>query len=231
MKPVISHRWDLPKEEALILQNKLACKVIRKDKIGKISLIAGADVAYQEGTDRLIAAIVVLDVNSLDIIEVTTAESYAIFPYIPGFFSFREIPPLVEAFSKLCNIFDIVVCDGQGIAHPRRFGLACHLGVLFDLPTIGCSKTRLIGNHEEPTSARGSFSSLIDNNEVVGRVLRTQNGVKPVYVSIGHRISLETACEYILQLSPKYRLPETTRRADQIVRKKIKLISSKLRAD
>jgi deoxyribonuclease V len=159
----------------------------------------------------------------LDVIETATAEDRVLFPYIPGLFSFRELPPLIKACAKLQHSPDLVVCDGQGYAHPRRFGLACHLGVIFDLPTIGCGKTRLLGEHKEPDTKRGAIAPLYDNNEVIGNVLRTQNGINPIYLSVGHRISLATACEWVLKLSPKYRLPETTRQADQVVRKMLKI--------
>ncbi|VAW59629.1 Endonuclease V [hydrothermal vent metagenome] len=222
MKPVISHQWNLSESEALKLQQDLAAKVIKEDQFDTIRLIAGVDVAYKKDSDKLVAAVVILDADTLNIIEAATAEDVAQFPYIPGLFSFRELPPLVKAFEKLEHTPDLIVCDGQGLAHPRRFGLACHLGVIFDVPTIGCGKTRLLGEHIEPDTTRGATAPLVDNTEVIGNVLRTQNNVKPVYVSIGHRISLATACEWVLKLSPKYRLPETTRQADQEVRKALK---------
>jgi len=218
MQPIITHPWNLSEPEALELQRTLALEVTKEDRFGDVSIIAGVDVAYAKECDKLIAAVVLLDADTLNILETVTAEDTVQFPYIPGLFSFRELPPLVEAFSKLKLQPDLIVCDGQGYAHPRRFGLACHLGVLFDIPTIGCGKTRLMGEADTPALARGAVAPLIDNNEVIGNVLRTQTGVNPIYVSIGHRISLASACEWVLRLSPKYRLPETTRRADQEVR-------------
>ncbi|MDX1693972.1 MAG: deoxyribonuclease V [Ketobacteraceae bacterium] len=221
MKPGISHSWDLSKEEALEQQKKLAAKVITNDQIGEVKFVAGVDVAYSKDSDRLIAAVVILDAETLEIIETATAEGINRFPYIPGLFSFRELPPLAKACANLQHRPDLVVCDGQGIAHPRRFGLACHFGVIFDIPTIGCGKTRLIGEYKEPDITRGSVAPLVDHDEVVGNALRTQHGINPIYVSIGHRVSLSTACEWILKLSPQYRLPETTRTADQLVKAKI----------
>ncbi|NOZ53559.1 MAG: deoxyribonuclease V [Gammaproteobacteria bacterium] len=218
MKPALLHPWNLSTAEALQLQNKLAAQVIREDQFSTIRYVAGVDVAYQKTGNQLFAAVVVLDAESLDIVETATAEDVAQFPYIPGLFSFRELPPLIKAFAKLQNTPDLVVCDGQGIAHPRRFGLACHLGVLFDVPTIGCGKTRLLGDADNPDSQRGAVVPLMDGHEVIGNVLRTQATIKPIYVSIGHRISLPTACQWVLTLSPKYRLPETTRAADQVVK-------------
>ncbi len=222
MQLVISHPWNIPEDEALKLQKKLASEVVKVDSFDEIGAIAGVDVAYEKDGDKLFAAVVVLDAQSLQIIETATAADVAQFPYIPGLFSFRELPPICQALSRLKTVPDLIVCDGQGIAHPRRFGLASHLGVLFNIPTIGCGKTRLIGEATEPVNNRGGFAPLVDHDEVVGRVLRTQTGVKPVYISIGHRISIETACDWILKLSPRYRLPETTRYADQQVRQLLK---------
>nr|WP_232220256.1 endonuclease V [Legionella tunisiensis] len=136
-------------------------------------------------------------------------------PYCSGFLSFREVPAISKALDKLNKLPDLIVCDGQGVAHPRGFGLACHLGLAYDIPTIGCGKSRLYGAADEPGPSRGNFSYLYDKHKtIIGCVLRTRNGVKPVYVSTGHKISLPTACEWVLKLSPKYRLPETTRLAD-----------------
>lgn len=222
MKPVIDHSWDLSEEEAFILQRELALKVIRKDRVSDIKLVAGVDVAYQKNSNRLIAAVVVLNADNLGVVETAIAEDVERFPYIPGLFSFRELPPLIKAFAKLQYTPDIVVCDGQGLAHPRRFGLACHLGVIFDVPTIGCGKTRLLGEHQELDTTRGAIAPLVDHDEVIGNVLRTQTAINPVYVSIGHRITLSTACDCVLKLAPNYRLPETTRQADHLVKMELK---------
>lgn len=222
MKPKLIHSWNLTESEANRLQQDLAGKVVRVDQFLDIHLVAGVDVAYDEHSDNLVAAVVVLDAGTLNVVETAIAEDQARFPYIPGLFSFREVPPLIEAFARLRHAPDLIVCDGQGYAHPRRFGLACHVGLIFDTPSIGCGKTRLLGVHQEPGNHRGDFAPLIDNGEVIGNVLRTQTGVNPIYVSSGHRISLATACEWILRLAPKYRLPETTRQADQAVRRALK---------
>ncbi|ASA58209.1 deoxyribonuclease V [Vibrio gazogenes] len=224
MEPVIHHNWALSEMEALDIQKELAQKVITHDSFNKIGLVAGVDVAYQKSSHKLVAAAVILDADTLDVVEKVAEEDIEQFPYIPGLFSFREIPPLVKVFKKLQHKPDLIVCDGQGYAHPRRFGLACHLGVIFDIPTIGCGKTRLIGTYDEPNTIRGEVSPLFNENEIIGSVLRTQNNVNPIYVSIGHRISLETACGWILKLAPKYRLPETTRLADQLVNQYMKEI-------
>ncbi|MFE1629813.1 deoxyribonuclease V [Brevibacillus reuszeri] len=222
MEPIVRHRWDLSETEAIHTQQTLSKNVITEDQFTSINYIAGVDVAYSKQDDVLIAAIVILDAHSLSVVESVAVEDTVYFPYIPGLFSFRELPPIIKAFQQVTIPPDLIVCDGQGIAHPRRFGLASHLGVLFDIPTIGCGKTRLLGEYTEPDQKRGAVSPLIDKGEVIGGVLRTQANTKPIYVSIGHRIGLQTACEWIVKLSPKYRLPETTRFADQLVNKTIR---------
>ncbi|WP_179033115.1 deoxyribonuclease V [Paenibacillus kribbensis] len=219
MKPVIHHKWNLSEMEAIKLQKELSLKVTKEDQFAEINYVAGIDVAYSKQSDLLIAAIVILEANSLNIVESVVVEDSVQFPYIPGLFSFRELPPIVKAFEQIKTSPQLIVCDGQGIAHPRRFGLASHLGVIFDTPTIGCGKTKLWGDYKEPSQERGACSLLVDDEETIGGVLRTQESVKPLFVSVGHRISLETACNWILKLAPHYRLPETTRQADQLVRK------------
>jgi deoxyribonuclease V len=181
--------------------------------------VAGADVSYDRGSPDhdLYAAVVVLDVESLRVVEVAAVRAGARFPYVPGYLSFREIPPLLDAFAKLEAVPDLIVCDGQGRAHPRRFGLACHLGVLLDRPTFGCAKSRLIGEYREPGPRRGAHTRLRDGREVIGEVVRTRSFVKPVFVSVGHRISLETARRIALRLAPRYRLPEPVRAAHREV--------------
>ena len=222
MRPVKHHHWKLTEAEALKVQRDLAAAVEQTDRFDHIQYIAGVDVAYAKESDQLVAAVVVLDADTLEVIETATTTDKEQFPYIPGLFSFRELPPLIKAFEQLNHTPDLVVCDGQDYAHPRRFGLACHLGVMFDVPTIGCGKTRLLGTHQEPEKQRGAIAPLIDNDEVISHALRTQTNIKPIYVSTGHKISLTTACDWVLKLSPKYRLPETTRQADQMVNKILK---------
>jgi deoxyribonuclease V len=220
MKQALQHRWRLTEAEAEEFQRSQSGRVIRvNDDPQVINKIAGVDVAYDKHSDQLIAAVVVLDAQSLAIVDQASAEDEVQFPYIPGLFSFRELPPIAKALAKLQTQPDLIVCDGQGIAHPRRFGLACHVGVLFDVPTIGCGKSSLQGKHEAFGLNRGESLDIIDGDEVIGRALRTQTGINPLYVSIGHRISLGTACEWILKLTPQYRLPETTRAADGLVNK------------
>lgn len=222
MLPKLQHDWNLSVSDAYLLQQEWSEKVVKTDILSNINTVAGVDVAYAKDSERVIAAIVVLDAVSLAVVETAYADEVASFPYIPGLFSFRELPAIVSAFEKLTITPDLVVCDGQGLAHPRRFGLACHLGVMFDLPSIGCAKSRLIGKYIEPEKKRGSASLLFDHEEVIGMVLRVQPDIKPLFVSVGHRISLETATSWILRLTPSYRLPETTRFSDQMVRKILK---------
>jgi deoxyribonuclease V len=222
MKPIIEHSWAISEADAIDLQQQLALLVDPTDQFTSIKTVAGVDVAYDKHSNKLVAAAVVLDAITLAVLDSATAEDVERFPYIPGLFSFRELPPIDLALQQLKITPDLIVCDGQGLAHPRRFGLACHLGVLFDVPTIGCGKTRLVGEAQEPGCNRGDFFPLIDRGKTVGQLLRTQTGTKPVYVSVGHKVSLSTACEWVLKLSTKYRLPETTRLADQAVRNALK---------
>jgi deoxyribonuclease V len=184
-----------------------------------LRLIAGLDVAYATDESRVAGAVTVLDTETLEVVESATALRPVDFPYVPGLLAFREIPALVDALGKLEHTPDVLVCDGYGLAHPRRFGLACHLGVLLDLPTFGVAKTAFIGTYAEPGVDRGGCSDLIEGDEVIGRVLRTQHGVKPVFVSVGHRIGLDAATDLALRLAPAYRLPETTRQADLACRR------------
>ncbi len=228
MKPIFNHPWGLSEKEALALQEELAQKVSLVDSPGRIKTVLGVDVAYHKTSDKLVAAGVLLDAESLKAIETVTAESQVQFPYVPGLFSFRELPPLLLALEKLSTRPDLVVCDGQGYAHPRRFGLACHLGVLFDLPTIGCGKTRLVGEFVPPEKERGSRSPLELDRETIGMALRTQDGINPIYVSVGHKLSLEYACEWVLRLCAHYRLPETTRLADQAVNQALAELSQEI---
>lgn len=203
-------------EEAIQLQLRMAHLVEHRAPEGfEPKVAAGLDVAYT--SDRFIATAVCVDIATLDIVDSAVHHGVADFPYVPGLFSFRELPALLPALAKLRVTPDVLVCDGQGLAHPRRFGLACHIGVQTGLPSIGVSKQAL-GQYEAPGPHRGDWKPLVDNGETVGRALRTQHGVKPVFVSIGHRIDLDTATELTLKLSPRYRLPETTRAADHLGR-------------
>ncbi|RKS74957.1 endonuclease V [Actinomadura pelletieri DSM 43383] len=215
------HDWPSTPKEAEAIQDRLR-PLLHLDVPGPTTprTVAGLDVSYtSDGTGtRLAAAVVVLDATTLTVIEESVATGTATFPYVPGLFAFRELPTLLTALNDLTTTPDLLVCDGFGVAHPRRFGLACHLGVLTDLPTIGVGKTAFIGTHTDPGPHRGDTSPLLDADETIGRVLRTQDNVKPVFVSVGHRTDLDTACRNVLDLTPHYRLPETTRKADRLSR-------------
>ena len=199
-------------------QRRLAAQVICADISTPVTRVTGVDAAYTDDDRRVIAAAVTLDADTLLPLETAMASADIAFPYVPGLFSFRELPCIRAALGGLSQPPQLVVCDGQGVAHPRRLGLASHLGVEIGIPTIGCAKSRLVGEHQPPDGRRGARTPLVDAGETVGAVLRTQDGVRPVYVSVGHLVSLETACAWVLRLSPRHRLPETTRAADHAVR-------------
>ena len=204
-------------EAAAVLQREWSAQVEHQDRIDAMQLIAGVDIAYEKLGNRLCAAVAVLDAETLECVDESVFIDSDPHEYIPGLFSLRELPPVLACFALLETRPDVVVCDGHGWAHPRRFGLACHLGLTLDLPTIGCAKQPLIGEFDMPDMRRGCTSRIVHDSEHIGDALRTQDGVRPVYVSVGHRVSLETADALVLRLSPHYRLPETTRAADQRV--------------
>ena len=211
------HDWTLNIEEAIAVQEKLQTEVITENKIAApIKYVAGVDVGFESDGAISRAVVAVLNFPDLQVQETSIVHRPTSFPYIPGFLSFRETPAILEALEQIQIVPDIILCDGQGIAHPRRFGVACHLGVIVDIPTIGVAKSRLVGKYETVPETRGSWKPMIHKNETIGAVLRTRTGVKPLYISIGHRISLNTAIDYVLQCAPKYRLPETTRIADRL---------------
>jgi deoxyribonuclease V len=217
MKIYQRHSWDLTVQEAIAIQEKLQSEVITTDKLQEpIQYVAGVDMGFEEDGTISRAAVAVLSFPDLQVVETSLAYRPTTFPYIPGFLSFREIPAVLDALEKVKITPDIILCDGQGIAHPRRFGIACHLGIIVNIPTIGVAKSLLVGKHEELSETRGSWQPLICKGETIGAVLRTRTGVKPVYVSSGHRISLPTAIDYVMRCTPKYRLPETTRVADKL---------------
>ncbi|WP_425559624.1 deoxyribonuclease V [Kitasatospora terrestris] len=214
--------WPTGETEALAEQERLRPQVVTEgpapDRTPGV-LVAGVDVAYDDEKDVVAAAAVLLDYATLEVVEETTAVGPVAFPYLPGLLAFRELPAVTEALRGLTVRPEVVVCDGYGLAHPRRFGLASHLGVLTGLRTIGVAKTPFVFEHREPGPRRGDWSPLLDRGETVGRAVRTREGVKPVFVSVGHRIGLTEAAEITLALAPHYRLPETTRRADSLCRR------------
>ena len=208
----IGHEWDnLTSRDARQIQEELAQRVRIKDAFGKLRTVAGVDVGFEEQNTISRAAIAVLRFPELDLLEHVIARRETRFPYIPGYLSFREIPAVLDALRQLAHGPDMLLCDGQGIAHPRRFGIACHLGVLTDLPSIGVAKSRLCGEYEEPGPARGDASPLMVGEEQIGWVLRSRERVKPLFVSPGHRVSMASCRELVMQCVTRYRLPETTR--------------------
>jgi len=213
---VTAHSWEVTPAEARQIQQDLKGRVVREDDLGAVRYVAGTDVAFEQGLKTTKGAVAVLSFPDLELEEYALARRRTSFPYVPGLLSFREIPVLLEAIDKLHRAPDLVLCDGQGYAHPRRFGLACHLGVLTGLPTIGVAKSRLIGSHADVPENKGDWTPLMDGEERIGAVLRTRVGVRPLFVSTGHRVSLETAIGYTLACLTRYRLPETTRWADRL---------------
>jgi len=217
MKITPLHEWNLTPREAIELQKQLAFEVITEDKFdAPVKTVAGIDLGYDAKTNRSRAVVVVLKFPELELIESAEAILPIQFPYVPGLLSFRETPVAIKALEKLENAPDLILCDGQGIAHPRRFGIACHIGLITDIPSIGVAKSLLVGKYGALGETRGSTAPLVYRNEEIGVALRTKDKVLPVYVSVGHKISLDTAVEYVLQSTPKYRLPETTRLADRL---------------
>ena len=205
----------MPAAEAIKLQKGLAGEVSRHGDITTPRLIAGVDISVNRWAKTGTAAAVVLSYPELEPVEIKIITDRLNLPYIPGLLSFREAPLILAACEELAATPDFLMVDGQGIAHPRRLGLASHLGLFLDIPTIGCAKSRLCGRHEEPGSERGGYAELLDNGEVIGAVARTRTGVKPVYVSIGDKIDLPTAVNFVLECCRGYRLPEPTRLAHQ----------------
>ncbi len=204
--------WPTSLEEAVVIQEELRKHVITEDDFGPIRTVAGVDAGY-EG-DMAKAAIVVLSFPDLQPLDAVIARRPAPIPYVPGFLSFREAPAVLAALEALRVTPDLIICDGQGIAHPRRLGIASHVGVLANIPSIGCAKSRLVGRHDAPPDERGGFAPLMHGHEQIGVALRTRAGTKPLYISPGHRISLPTAIRLVMECTTKYRLPETTRAAD-----------------
>lgn len=215
--PPCPHRWSLTPKQAIAVQRQLAGQISTKPPPRAPRLVAGLDAAFSPDGKQCIAGVVLWDVEASAVLEQHVARKPLTFPYVPGLLSFREAPALIASLKKLHHTPDALMCDGQGIAHPRRFGIACHIGVVCNLPSIGCAKSRLTGEHEEPDLARGSTAPLSDRGAIIGAVLRTQNGVRPLYVSIGHRFDLDSALAVVLECATRYRLPEPTRLADRLV--------------
>ncbi|MGO2007070.1 deoxyribonuclease V [Vreelandella alkaliphila] len=215
------HDWNLAPKEAIALQTVLAKRLETTDRIGSVHYIAGVDIGFEAGGDITRAAVVVLKwqpdtTQHLTMVEQVVHREPTRMPYIPGLLSFREIPAALEAFAKLTITPELVMVDGQGIAHPRRLGVAAHLGLWLNLPTIGIAKSRLTGQHAEVGNARGDWVPLTSGNDVIGAVLRSRENVKPVFVSPGHRLSLETSLDWVVRCLGRTKLPEPTRLADRL---------------
>jgi deoxyribonuclease V len=211
------HDWNVTIKKAIELQNGLARQIQMRGFNKKLKTIAGVDCGFTPDKKHIVACIVVLCSETFEIIETVYAVETIQFPYVPGLLSFREAPVSLAAAEKLKTIPDCFIVDGQGIAHPRRLGIASHLGLFLDVPTIGCAKSRLIGDFKQPAAPKGSTSPLMDKDEIIGSVVRTRSDVKPVFVSVGHKCRLCDAVRIVLDCCTKYRLPEPSRLAHQIV--------------
>ncbi len=214
----VDHSWDLDVPGARAVQLDLRERRVDRPPPGFAPrLVAGADMSIRRGRDTGYAAIVVYDVEAGRIVDRATVTGPVEFPYVPGLLSFRELPLILQAWSRLELRPDVVLFDGHGYAHPRRFGLACHGGLLLDLPSIGCAKSILVGEHDPLGEERGATAPLRHEGETVGVAVRTRSGVRPVYVSVGHRMELGAAVDIVLSVAPRYRVPEPTRAADKLV--------------
>jgi deoxyribonuclease V len=214
MEFAVLHDWNVTCGEAVALQRRLAARVDLIDRLPRpLRCVAGVDVSYEKHGDLFHAAVVVLSFPELALVEEASASGRVTFPYVPGLLSFRELPILLDAFRRLASVPDVVLVDGQGVAHPRRLGIASHLGLWLDLPTVGCAKSRLCGEHPPPGSRRGDRVPLLLDGAPVGVVLTTRDGVKPLYVSPGHKTDLQSAADLALACARRYRLPEPTRLA------------------
>jgi deoxyribonuclease V len=213
------HKWEISPQAAAALQKSLRSEIVFSRFDSPLQTVGGLDCALSRDKKNIIACVVVLSAENFEIIESAYSVERLKFPYVPGLLSFRELPVCLSAMEKLQKAPNAVIVDGQGIAHPRRFGLACHLGLFIDIPTIGCAKSRLIGEFDEPASKKGSESPLKDGDEIIGTVLRTRNNARPLFVSVGNRCRLQDAVRIVLACCTKYRLPEPSRLAHQIAAK------------
>ncbi|MFC2020056.1 deoxyribonuclease V [Chloroflexota bacterium] len=216
MQAIESGDWPLSATEAVTIQRGLAAQVSREGEITVAKLIAGVDIATGKAGEMATGGIVIIDYPELKLVETRVVQGKLNFPYIPGLLSFRELPLILAAYEQLEHTPDLILVDGQGIAHPRRMGLASHLGLLLDMPTIGCAKSRLCGSHQAPAEEPGNYAELLDGGETIGAVLRTRQGVKPVFVSTGHKVTLKASVHWVLACCRGYRLPEPTRLAHML---------------
>ena len=218
MQLLRNHAWDVSVQEATAIQLQLAqqLRLQENPQLAELHTVAGVDVGFEDEGRTTRAAVAVLDFPQLQLQQHAIARVPTSFPYIPGLLSFRELPAVLQAIQQLSLEPQVLLCDGQGIAHPRRLGIASHLGVLLDMPTIGVAKTRLVGRYEEPADERGAWSRLMDGDECIGAVLRTRQGVKPIFVSPGHKLSLRQSIDITMACTGRYKLPETTRWAHRL---------------
>jgi deoxyribonuclease V len=219
LRPVFEHIQPSSPQAAIALQRELRSQISLQDDFGFVNLVAGVDVGFEDAGATVRAAAVVLKFPTLTVVESAIARLPTAFPYIPGLLSFREIPVLLEAIAKLQTHPDLILVDGNGYIHPRRFGLACHLGLLLDHPTIGVAKNYYLGEHEPLGETAGDWQPIVHQDETIGAIVRNRTNVKPIYVSSGHRVSLKSAIQFVRACTTKYRLPETTRLADQLSKK------------
>lgn len=210
------HEWNVSPMEAEAIQARLRQEMVLEDQLGPVRFVAGVDAGFEEEGRVTRAAVAVLTFPELTLHEYVIARRPTTFPYVPGLLSFREAPTVLDALERLRTTPDLLLCDGQGMIHPRRFGIACHLGVLTNLPSVGVAKSWFIGQHEPLPEERGAWQPLTDRGERIGAVLRSRVGTKPLYISQGHRISLQTALDYVMACTTRYRLPETTRWAHRL---------------
>lgn len=208
------HPFNVTPKQAVQIQRQLRDKVIRKGEARHVRHAAGVDVSFRNG--QATGAVAVIRLPNLELISHAISHRPIEFPYVPGLLSFREIPVILDALEKVDTTPDVILCDGQGIAHPRRLGIASHLGVITGIRTIGAAKSRLIGVHDEVSANKAEWAALLDDGETIGAVLRTRSGVKPVYVSIGHRVDLESAIDVVMRCTSRFRLPEPTRWAHRL---------------
>jgi deoxyribonuclease V len=216
LTPVHATVWDLTPADARALQERLSGQAELRDRLGAPTLVAGIDVGFEDRGRVTRAAVAVLGFADLQMVESALARRPTTFPYVPGLLSFREMPAVLEALATLTCTPDLLLADGQGLAHPRRFGLACHLGWLLDTPTVGVAKSRLLGEFTPPPDQRGAWSPLLDRGDVVGAAVRTRRGVRPLFVSPGHRVDVASAVRLTLACTDRYRLPEPSRIAHQL---------------
>jgi deoxyribonuclease V len=212
----IRHSWNLTPRAAIALQHRLRSRVVRRGRPRRVRTVAGTDVGFERSGRIARAAVAVLSFPRLELVDFAVARQRVRFPYVPGLLSFREMPALLAALDRLRVTPDLILCDGHGLAHPRRFGIACHLGVIRGVPTIGVAKSRLVGEHGAPPQRRGAWVPLRDRGETIGAVLRSRAGIRPIFVSIGHRVSLPAAVRYAMACTTRFRLPETTRWAHRL---------------